>query len=43
MSSNELCKACALLEGLEKGIAGMGVVRPTHLLALFDIDPLLTF
>ncbi|KAF8529282.1 hypothetical protein BU17DRAFT_80482 [Hysterangium stoloniferum] len=25
MSSNELCKACALLEGLERGIAGMGV------------------
>ncbi|KIJ23345.1 hypothetical protein M422DRAFT_237812 [Sphaerobolus stellatus SS14] len=27
ISSNELCKACALLEGLERGIAGMGIVR----------------
>lgn len=25
ISSNDLCKACALLEGLERGIAGMGV------------------
>ncbi|KIJ32366.1 hypothetical protein M422DRAFT_265863 [Sphaerobolus stellatus SS14] len=25
ISSNELCKACALLEGLERGIAGMGI------------------
>jgi cytoplasmic tRNA 2-thiolation protein 1 len=46
MSSNELCKACALLEGLERGIAGMGVVSeifttlaaPTDWLAFFQKD-----
>lgn len=27
MSSNELCKACTLLEGLERGISNAGVVR----------------
>ena len=26
MSSNELCKACTLLEGLERGIAAMAIV-----------------
>ena len=26
MSSNELCKACTLLEGLERGIANAGIV-----------------
>jgi hypothetical protein len=26
MSSNELCKACSLLEGLERGIAAAGIV-----------------
>ncbi|KZS97730.1 hypothetical protein SISNIDRAFT_405356 [Sistotremastrum niveocremeum HHB9708] len=27
MSSNELCKACSLLEGLERGMGGLAVVR----------------
>ena len=27
MSSNELCKACTLLEGLERGMATAAVVR----------------
>ena len=27
MSSNELCKACTLLEGLERGMAKAAVVR----------------
>lgn len=27
MSSNELCKACTLLEGLERGLANAAVVR----------------
>ena len=26
MSSNELCKACSLLEGLERGVAAAGIV-----------------
>lgn len=26
MSSNELCKACTLLEGLERGMASSGIV-----------------
>jgi cytoplasmic tRNA 2-thiolation protein 1 len=25
MSSNELCKACTLLEGLERGIGGVAI------------------
>lgn len=29
MSSNELCKACTLLEGLERGMATAGVVSTT--------------
>lgn len=29
ISSNELCKACVLLEGLNRGVAGMGISRPT--------------
>eukprot|EP00798_Chlamydomonas_sp_ICE-L_P003011 gene3011-13032_t len=28
ISSQELCKACLLLEGLNKGLPGLGVVRP---------------
>ena len=31
MSSNELCKACTLLEGLERGMATAGVVSGRHL------------
>jgi cytoplasmic tRNA 2-thiolation protein 1 len=27
MSSNELCKACTLLEGLERGMANSAIVR----------------
>ena len=30
MSSNELCKACSLLEGLERGVAAAGIVSGTH-------------
>jgi hypothetical protein len=29
MSSNELCKACTLLEGLERGMANSGIVSST--------------
>jgi tRNA(Ile)-lysidine synthase TilS/MesJ len=29
MSSNELCKACTLLEGLERGMANSVIVSPT--------------
>jgi len=32
MSSNELCKACSLLEGLERGIAAAGIVSVLNLL-----------
>lgn len=32
MSSNDLCKACTLLEGLERGMAKSGIVRPLLLL-----------
>ncbi len=28
MSSNALCKACTLLEGLERGMADAGIVSP---------------
>ena len=28
MSSNDLCKACTLLEGLERGMAGSVIVSP---------------
>lgn len=31
MSSNELCKACSLLEGLERGVAVAGVVSVQNL------------
>lgn len=31
MSSNELCKACTLLEGLERGMASSGIVSPAAL------------
>lgn len=34
MSSNALCKACTLLEGLERGIAEAGIV--SMLLAVID-------
>lgn len=37
MSSNDLCKACTLLEGLERGIADAGLVRldiSLHLLSI---------
>jgi len=32
MSSNELCKACSLLEGLERGVAAAGIVSVLGLL-----------
>ena len=28
MSSNDLCKACSLLEGLERGMSTAAIVRP---------------
>ncbi len=28
MSSNDLCKACSLLEGLERGVSTAAIVRP---------------
>ena len=28
MSSNDLCKACSLLEGLERGMSTLAIVRP---------------
>ena len=31
MSSNDLCKACTLLEGLERGMASSGIVRRSSL------------
>ena len=31
MSSNALCKACTLLEGLERGIAEAGLVSQARL------------
>ena len=31
MSSNDLCKACTLLEGLERGMANSGIVSFSHL------------
>lgn len=31
MSSNELCKACTLLEGLERGMASSGIVSHLRL------------
>lgn len=40
MSSNELCKACTLLEGLERGVASAGIVSTGHVLhsRLFILD-----
>lgn len=34
MSSNDLCKACSLLEGLERGMSNAAIVRPFVHLAL---------
>ena len=39
MSSNELCKACTLLEGLERGMANAAVVRHLLLTSLAFTDP----
>jgi cytoplasmic tRNA 2-thiolation protein 1 len=36
MSSNELCKACTLLEGLERGMASAAVVGRVGCAALFQ-------
>ena len=38
MSSNELCKACSLLEGLERGVAAAGIVSSADL--LLGADPI---
>ena len=38
MSSNELCKACSLLEGLERGVAAAGVVSAPNLLRGSDLS-----
>jgi Zinc-ribbon len=35
MSSNELCKACTLLEGLERGMANSGIVSHFRLSFVF--------
>ena len=39
MTSNDLCKACTLLEGLERGMASSGIVRRSSLCS----DTVLTF
>ena len=40
MSSNVLCKACTLLEGLERGVSNAGVVR---LFPVFSIIQVIEF
>ena len=43
MSSNELCKACTLLEGLERGMANAAVVRVIAIsVPLLPFDALFT-
>lgn len=37
MSSNELCKACVLLEGLNRGLPQMGIGKASKAVS-FDID-----
>lgn len=36
MSSNELCKACTLLEGLERGMASSGIVSPCYIVVFMN-------
>ena len=36
MSSNDLCKACSLLEGLERGMSNAAIVRPSCLSPLLE-------
>lgn len=38
MSSNDLCKACTLLEGLERGLANVAVVRTKLHPSLIDLS-----
>jgi Zinc-ribbon len=39
MSSNDLCKACSLLEGLERGMSTAAIVR--HTVPLLYLSPIL--
>lgn len=41
MSSNELCKACTLLEGLERGVAASGIVSMSSWLYVPSFSPFL--
>ena len=43
MSSNPLCKACTLLEGLERGMADSGIVSNIRLICRYHIPDTKTF
>ncbi|KIK65787.1 hypothetical protein GYMLUDRAFT_370328 [Collybiopsis luxurians FD-317 M1] len=43
MSSNDLCKACTLLEGLERGMASSGIVCLSGLLKFYPTRPLIIY
>lgn len=38
MSSNQLCKACSLLEGLERGVPQAAIVRVLRCICTYDAE-----